>query len=153
MGGVSPLSSHAPFLELVLCGEGGSSLPITLEPLGTRPAPGTPETYSVEGANIGDITHIKLKLVGNAGVSWLISEVTIHSPTSGHTHHFPWGHGLIAGEEESVVKAVEVLESSYNTSTMASTPRASYTLTGMYVMVLSHSILFTIALCVNWLMS
>lgn len=125
VGGAPPVSNPTPFLELVLCGDGVCSLPITLEPLGMRPTPGTPETYSVEGSNIGNITHIKLRLVGaNPGASWLINEVTIHSPTSGHTHHFPFGCDVVAGGEESVVKAA-VLESSYNTSTMVSTPRAS----------------------------
>lgn len=125
LGGTPPTSSHTPILELLLYGDGGESHIISLEPLGTRPAPGTPETYSVEGANVGDITHIKARLVGLSGVSWLVSEITIHSPTSGHTHHFPLGHTLVAGGEEYVVKAMEVLESSYNTSTMVSTPRAS----------------------------
>ena len=125
MGGAPPTSSHTPILELLLYGEGGDSHTISLEPLGTRPTPGTPETYSVEGANVGDITHIKARLVGSPGVSWLVDEITIHSPTSGHTHHFPLGYTLMAGGEEHVVKATEVLESSFNTSTMVSTPRAS----------------------------
>jgi hypothetical protein len=133
MGGAPPAPNHTPFLEIVLNGEGGESHAISLEPLGTRPAPGTPETYSVEGANIGSITHIKARLVGIPGVSWLINEVIVHSPTSGHTHHFPLGQNLVAGGEEHVVKATEVLESSFNTSTMVSTPRTSTTeLTGMF---------------------
>ncbi len=71
------------------------------------------------------MTHIKLRLVGTSGASWLIKEVTIHNPTSGHTHHFPLGQSLVAGGAELVAKVAEVLESSYNTSTMVTTPRAS----------------------------
>ena len=125
MGGASPFSSPTPFLELVLCGkEEGSSLPIPLQPLGTRPSPGTPETYSVEGANIGDISQIRIKLMGGvSGDSWFISEIIIHSPTSGHTHHFPLGREVEVGGEECVVGVAEVLESSYNTSTAVTTPR------------------------------
>ena len=124
VGGAPPDGSPAPYLELVLCSEDDHTSPIPLEPLGTRPSPGTPETYSVEGANIGTLTHVKLRLVGALGSEWVINEVTVHSPTSGHTHHFPSGRGLVSGEEPSTVKAVEVLESSFNTSTVVSTPRA-----------------------------
>ena len=124
VGGVPPISSPAPFLELVLCGRDNcSSPPITLEPLGTRPSPGTPETYSVEGADVGDMTHISLRLIAPSGATWLINEIMVHSPTSGHAHHFPFGRGLVAGEGTCEVRAVEVLESSVNTSTVISTPR------------------------------
>ena len=125
VGGAAPTSKPVPFLELVLCGkEGGSSLPILLQPLGTRPSPGIPETYSVEGANIGAIAQIKVKLVGGvAGDSWFISEIIVHSPTSGHTHHFPLGREVEVGKEECDVGVAEVLESSYNTSTAMTTPR------------------------------
>lgn len=124
MGGAPPVSSPTPFLELTLYnGEGKSSLPISLEPVGTRPSPGTPETYSVEGSNIANITHIRLRLIGNAAVSWTINDVTIHSPTSGHTHYFPCKCDLVGGGEGSVVRVAEVLESSLNTSTRVSTPR------------------------------
>ncbi len=100
------------------------SQPIPLQPLGTRPSPGTPETYSVEGANIGDIAQIRVKLAGGAsGDAWFISEIVIHSPTSGHTHHFPLGQEVVVGGEECVVRVAEVLESSYNTSTAVTTPR------------------------------
>lgn len=125
VGGAPPDSNPTPFLELWLCNESSTSPPIALEPLGTRPSPGTPETYSVEGANIGPLTHIQLRLVGTLGVTWVVNEITVHSPTSGHTHHFPFGCGLVAGEGACAVKALEVLESSFNTSTVVSTPRAA----------------------------
>ena len=122
MGEVPPVS--APVLELILCGDDRCSLPITLEPLGTRPATANLDTYSVEGTNVGNITSIKVRMIGeNSAGPWLISQITIHSPTTGHTHHFPCGHGITPEEGELVLKVADVLDSSFNTSTMVSTPR------------------------------
>ncbi len=133
LGGAPPMSRPLPHLELVIRGDEGESPPITLEPLGTRSTPGTPEIYSVEGANVGDLTSIRVCLVGTSDTPWLINEITVHSPTSGRTYHFQYGRGLIPGGEECVMMKTETLESSVNASTLIGSPLSvTSDLTGMY---------------------
>ena len=126
MAGPHPTGDHTPYLQVVLCGQKAQSPPISLEPLGSRPSTGTPETYSVEGLEVGCLQAIRIRLVGGASTTrWLINNITIHSPTTGHTHHFPCEHGLLCGEKECVLEVMDVMGSSVNTSTAMSTPRVA----------------------------
>ena len=127
-------SSPAPFLELILCGDEGTSLPIILESLGSQPTPGTPETYSVEGTDVGQITSIKVRLLGTSMTPWHINKIVIHNPTSGHTHHFPCGRDFRPKEEEYELKAMETLDSSLNTTTMFNSPRSLSDLIGILLL-------------------
>ena len=56
--------------------------------------------------------------------SWLIEEISIHSPITGHTYLFPWGQWVGPGQEYLLKRAE--LDSSANTSTLTqSSPTAA----------------------------
>ena len=136
MAGPHPTGDHTPYLRLVLCGHKGQTPPISLEQLGSRPLTGSSETYSVESLELGPLHGVRLRLVGGASDSrWHINEITIHSPTTGHTYHFLCGRDIVSGEE-CVLEVMDVLGSSVNTSTGTgrSSPRVPPTqLTGKWV--------------------
>ena len=61
--GSPPATSPTTFLVVTMIGEHGSAPPIQLEPVGrchSYSADGKVETFSVEGAMVGDITSIKV---------------------------------------------------------------------------------------------
>jgi len=124
MAGPHPTGNPAPYLQLVLCGQRGQAPPISLEQLGSRPPSGSTETYSVESLELGPLHAVRLRLLGGASdTRWHVNKITVHSPTSGHTHHFLCGHGLVSGEE-CVLEVMDVLGSSVNTTTTTrSSPR------------------------------
>ncbi len=84
---------------------------------------------------MGLLSAIKLQLVGGAsGSRWLVNEVTVHSPTTGHTQHFLCGRSLVCGRNAVLFEVVDVLTSSLNTSTAVSSPRVPDShLTGRWV--------------------
>ncbi len=57
---------------------------------------------------------------------WLIEQITIDSPTLGHTHEFPYGHGLPPGTEVML----EELANTGSSSLMVATNTHTQALTG-----------------------
>lgn len=73
---------------------------------------GKPEIFSIEAEDVGSISAITFMLMDSRAdaLKWVVDEVTVHSPTSGHTYCFPWGRGMDRGRGYTV-QGVELMSS------------------------------------------
>ena len=73
---------------------------------------GKPEIFSIEVEDVGSISAITFMLVDSRAdaLKWVVDEVTVHSPTSGHTYCFPWGRGMDSWRGYTV-QGVELMSS------------------------------------------